>query len=57
MTITRAHHFKKYTFDNIEIGEKFGPVEGVALRLQNSRRHHRGTVREVSYGECPWTNE
>ena len=34
MTITRAQHPKKYTFDNIEIGEKFGPVEGVLSDLK-----------------------
>ena len=34
MTITRAPHPKKYTFDNIEVGEKFGPVEGVLWDLK-----------------------
>jgi acyl dehydratase len=34
MTITRAQTLKQYTFDNIEYGEEFGPVEGALNELK-----------------------
>ena len=34
MTITRAKTLKEYTFDNIQHGEEFGPVEGVLNDLK-----------------------
>jgi len=34
MTITRATTLKQYAFENIEVGEEFGPVEGVLSELK-----------------------
>jgi acyl dehydratase len=34
MKITRAGKLKAYTWDNIEVGEEFGPVEGVVSELK-----------------------
>ncbi|HSB72957.1 MAG TPA: MaoC family dehydratase [Candidatus Methylomirabilis sp.] len=34
MTITRARTLKEYTFDRIEVGEEFGPVEGILSELK-----------------------
>jgi acyl dehydratase len=34
MGITRSHTLKQYTFENIQIGEEFGPVEGILSELK-----------------------
>jgi acyl dehydratase len=34
MAITRAASLKQYAFENIEVGEEFGPVEGVLSELK-----------------------
>ncbi len=34
MTITRSRTLKQYAFENIQVGEEFGPVEGVLSELK-----------------------